>query len=190
MSDGSFKSLVKENLEDDGECLRLDVSRVLAFSDNSFTSLSGIEGCILSGGLGGTFMPLSADSRLRCKESSAEETAAGPGVSEGTRAALGVTVGCLLSSEGLRRLGDWSPLGVAAATLSVGVGGKWSEPEPSTGASETTFTGDLTADLRSWMDGRPGATLGLIANRFRLWTASEELTPSPFCSLLSLRYNK
>lgn len=40
------------------------------------------------------------------------------------------------------------------------------------------------------MEGRPGATLGLTENLFLLWTAAEELVPSPFWSLPSLNSRK
>lgn len=53
-SDGSFRSLLKDKAEADSESPLLDDTRVLALSDSSVDSLSGIHGGILSGGLGGT----------------------------------------------------------------------------------------------------------------------------------------
>lgn len=53
------------------------------------------------------------------------------------------------------------------------------------GASETALAGDLVVRART--EGRPGATLGLIANLFLLWNAAEPLVPSPFWSLPSLK---
>lgn len=50
------------------------------------------------------------------------------------------------------------------------------------GAAETALTG--ANGVRARAEGRPGATLGLIENRFLLWTAAEELEPSPFWSSL------
>lgn len=50
------------------------------------------------------------------------------------------------------------------------------------GAAETALTG--ANGVRARVEGRPGATLGLIENRFLLWTAAEELEPSPFWSSL------
>lgn len=53
-SDGSFRSLLKENAGGDSESPLLDDTRVLAFSDISIASLSGREGGTLSGNLEGT----------------------------------------------------------------------------------------------------------------------------------------
>ena len=50
------------------------------------------------------------------------------------------------------------------------------------GAAETALKGVFGDRARA--EGRPGATLGLIENRFLLWTAAEELEPSPFWSSL------
>lgn len=45
------------------------------------------------------------------------------------------------------------------------------------------LTGDF--GVRERVDSRPGATFGLMENRFLLWTAAEALVPSPFWSLPS-----
>lgn len=196
-SDGSFRSLLKENAGGDSESPLLDDTRVLAFSDISICSLSGKDGGAFSFSLGGTSLtwlfdvisnclPLSAGRWICSSESSAGDTAKGPELSDEMRVGLGCSVGCLLSSEGLRRLGDLSPWGAAVVPVWLDVVDlSSSEQGTSTGVSETALTGDF--GVRARLEGRPGATLGLIENRFLLWTAAEELVPSPFWSLPSLR---
>lgn len=117
-SDGSFRSLLKENACGDSESSLLNDTRVLAFSDSSVATLSGREGGTLSGSLEGTSLTslpdvlsnsLTAGRWVCSSESSAGGSAEGPELSEEMRVGLGCTLGCLFSSEGLRRLGDWSP---------------------------------------------------------------------------------
>lgn len=119
-SEGSFRSLLKVYAGGDSESPLLDDTRVLAFSDISIDSLSGSEGGTLSVNLEGTSLTGLPDVLSNCllpsdggwvgsPESSARGTAEGPELSEGLRVGLGCTLGCLLSSESLRRLGDWSP---------------------------------------------------------------------------------
>lgn len=119
-SDGLFRSLLRESAGGDSESPYLEDTRVLAFSDNSIASLSGRDRGILSGSLEGTSLTsppdvlsnglLLSSARWVCSSrSSAGGTAEGPELSEGVRMGLGCTLSCLLSSESLRRLGDWSP---------------------------------------------------------------------------------
>lgn len=196
MSDGSFRSLLKENAADVGERPLLEDTKVLAFSDISKACLSGRTGGTLSANLKGASLlwlsdvpcnclPLSADGWICLSESSAIATTEGPELSEGMRVGLGCTLACLLSSEGLRCLGDWSPWGgTVVAFWLVTVGLSWSE----TGTSDTALTGDFVVRARA--EGRPGATFGLTENRFLLWIADEEMVPSPFWSLPSLNSRK
>lgn len=190
ISDGSFRSLLKENAGADADRLLFDEIRVFAFSDISLASLSGREGGTLSVGAGGASLtgvsdvlwcclPVSAGRCVCSCKSSAEGAATGPELSGEVIDSLGCTLGCLLSSEGRRRRGDRSPgrEGVVPVWLDV-VGFSRSETVDSTGASEAALAGDL--GVRERVDSRPGATLGLMENRFLLWTAAEALVPSPF----------
>lgn len=107
--------------------------------------------------------------------------------SEGIREGLGWVLACLLSSESLRFLGDKGPFKVSVVGMwLVGVGLSCSKS--GTGVSDAALKGDFC--VRAATEGRPGATLGLTENRFRLWTAAEVLVPSPFWSLPSLKNRK
>lgn len=132
-------------------------------------------------------MLLSAERRFRSCDCSAEEAAGGAEVSHEMELGLSCTLGRLVSSEGLRRLGDWSP-GEAAVRPDWSDTAGLSEPATSTGVSATALTEDFA--VRARVAGRPGATLGLTENRFLLWTAAEELLASAFWSMLSLKRSK
>lgn len=179
-SEGSFKSLLSDSADGDSESLLLEDTRVLALSDSSMASLSGMMRGTLEGASLTNCLPLSA-------EFSAGGTAEGALLSEGTCMGLGCTLVSLTSSECLRRLGDRSPREAA-------VGACWldavdlSFSEASTAVSETGLTGDFA--VRASGAGRLGATLGLTEKRFLLCRAAEELLPSPFWSLPSLNGNK
>lgn len=119
-------------------------------------------------------------------ESSDGESDEGPGFSEETGLTFGCILCCFASSESLLRLGDWSPRGAAVFDGCLDVNG-FSRSDPHTPSPEgavTALTGDF--GVREMARGRPGATLGLMEKRFRLWTDAEELAPSPFWSLPSL----
>lgn len=134
MSEGSFRSLLKENAGVDSERPLLDEIRVFAFSDISLASLSGREGGTLSGspdadsltGLSEALsncLPASFDRCVCSCESSAGRAAKGPELSQEMIVGLGCNLGCLLSSEGLRRLGDWSPRGETVVPVWLDVAG-------------------------------------------------------------------
>lgn len=107
------------------------------------------------------------------------------GVSRGW--GLGWGLCCLLFSESLRVLGDWSLLGVAEVPAWLDVDGfSISEGVVSLGGPEAALRGDF--GVRGGAEGRPGATLGLMEKRFLLWRAAEELEPSPFWSVVSLKH--
>lgn len=178
MSEGSFRSLLREYAEGGSERLFSYDTRVFAFSEISVASLSGREGGTLSGSLeGASFTGLLevlssclSLSAVRCVcscKSSSTGTAEGPELSGEMIVALGCTFSCLLSSEGLLRRGDWSPRGEIVAPVWLDVDGlSRSDTDVTAGVSETALAGDL--GVRERMDSRPGATLGLMENRFLL----------------------
>lgn len=197
-SDGSLRSLLRESAAADVEWLVLADTKVLALSDISVASLLGREGGTFSGTLKWLSLSWQADGVSDCWPTSpdwwdcfCESSVPAAELSEETGLGSGWTLDCWLSSDGLRRLGDWSLRGAAARVWLAVSGPSSAFSGTSTGVSSLAFKGDFTAftgDLvvRATVEGRLGITLGLTENRFLLWTAADEALPSVW-SLPSLQ---
>lgn len=180
-SDGSFRSLLRENAAADVERPILDDANILALSDISLTFFLGREGGTFSGTL--KWLSLTRQSEVVSRHSPVsagwwdrfcKSSVAAAELSEGTRG-LGRILGCWLSSDGLRLLVDGSSWGAAAAELWPA----FSVPSSAfsgtfNGVSRSAFTGDFAVRART--EGRPGTTLGLTEKRFLRWTAAEEVS--------------
>lgn len=101
-SDGSLRSLLKDEADAEIDSPLLDETKVLAFSDISSVSLSGREGWALTGGLEEMSVTwLSNCLPVFCSDASGPATA---GSSEDPGVVSLCTSSCVLSSEG--RCGD------------------------------------------------------------------------------------